>query len=188
MEISHSLLVTMMFVIILSMGIANILTTLANVLNRRSTLNGDRLHTSWMLLMLIIHFNLFWHALSILDVETWEFLDFLFMITGPVLTFFATSVLLPDSSDAEQNDIRGHYFNCSGQFFLLVGLLQIWIIGTDLFMGNGFTLASIFNVAVAVLVFTLAVSKSPRIHAAGTVTGWVLFLVLEVLRGAKLIS
>ena len=127
------------------------------------------------------NFNLFWHALSILDVETWEFLDFLFMIAGPVLTFFATSVLLPDPSDAEQDDIRGHYFNCSGQFFLLVGLLQIWTIAADLFLGNGFTLPSILNVAVAVLVFTLAVSKNPRIHAGGAVTGWFLFLVLEVL-------
>ena len=163
MEVSHSLLVTMMFVIILSMGIANIITTLANVINRRSTLRSDKIHTGWMLLMLLVHFNLFWHALSILDVEEWEFLDFLFMIAGPVLAFFSTSILLPDTSDAEADDIRGHYFNSAGQFFVLFGILQLWIIGADFVLGNGFTVAGIFNLVVAALAFILAASRNPAV-------------------------
>jgi hypothetical protein len=187
MEVSHSLLVTMMFVIILSMGIGNIIITLANVVNRRSTLRSDKLHTSWMIMMLLVHFNLFWHALAILDVEEWEFPDFLFMIAGPVLAFFSTSVLLPDASDSDADDVRGHYFNSAGQFFFLLGLLQLWIIGADFFLGNGFTVGSTFNLAVAALAFVLAMSKSPVLHRGGAVAGWTVFLTMEVLRGMKVL-
>ena len=188
MELSHSALVTIMFTIILSMGIANIISTLANVVNRRSTLRSDKLHTSWMVLMLLVHFKLFWHALSILDIEEWVFLDFLFIIAGPLLAFFATSVLLPDASDSEQDDIRGHYFNCSGQFFFLFGLLQAWIIGTDLFLGHGFTGAGVFNLVIGTLAFSLAASKSPRFHGAGAMVGWVLFVIMEILVITKVIT
>ena len=188
MEVSHSLLVTIMFTVILSMGIGNIITTLASVVNRRSTFKADGLHTTWMILMLLIHLNLFWHALSILEVEEWVFLEFLLIIAGPILAFFATSVLLPDVADAELEDIRAHYFNCAGQFFLLLGILQIWIIYTDFFLGHGFGLPSVFNLLVGVLAFTLALVRTPRVHTFGAVAGWFLVVIIEVLRVARVMT
>ena len=188
MEISSSLLVTIMFVIVLSLGIANILMSLAAVINRRAAFKSDRLHTSWMVLLLLIHFNLFWYALEILGVESWRFLDFLYMISGPMLMFFATSVLLPDASDPDAADIRGHYLGVSTQFFTLLALQQFWVIGAEFFLGHGFASGSWFNLAMAALALVMAASKSPRLHGFGTVAAWLLLLAFLAMRGAGIVA
>ena len=53
MEISSSLLVAIMFVVLITMGIGNILMSLASMVDRRSPLTASRLHLSWILLLLL---------------------------------------------------------------------------------------------------------------------------------------
>ncbi len=67
------------------------------------------MHTGWAILLLI-HFNLFWHVLDILAVEEWKFLEFLYIEAGAINIFLATYVLLPDAS-IKIMDVRGHYFD-----------------------------------------------------------------------------
>ena len=54
MDVSSSLLVAVMFVIILSMGIGHILVTAAAMVDRRVARHIDALHVNWMLLLLLI--------------------------------------------------------------------------------------------------------------------------------------
>jgi hypothetical protein len=110
MEITNSLLVTLMFVGILTIGIGTILDALAGVVNRRAGLRANRYQTNWMLLLLLIHLNMFWHVLKILDQE-WMFLGFLFVISGPIILYFTTRVLLPDPGDEHFSNPTAHYFS-----------------------------------------------------------------------------
>lgn len=88
------------------------------------------------MVLLLIHLNMFWHVLEILNQE-WMFLGFLFVISGPIILYFATRVLLPDPGDAQFNDPSAHYLSIAPQFFLLIALLQVWLFGVDLRLGNG---------------------------------------------------
>ena len=117
MEIElNTLLVALMFVTILVMGIGNILMTLADVINRATSAQRAGLHNGWIVLLLLVHFNLFWHTKEILNVEQWDFTGFLLIIAGPVLVFFATSALLTNPSAEEQEDLKGYFLRVGRPF------------------------------------------------------------------------
>ena len=96
MDITQSLLVAMMFIILLSLGIGNILMGLAASLQHRVQLQTHWIPTSWHVLLLLEMFDLFWHTLDVLAVENWAFVAFVYITTGPILLFLATSLMLPD--------------------------------------------------------------------------------------------
>ena len=188
MEISNALLVAMMFIVLLTMAIGSIVTALAVTADRRSHLKFDRLHTSWMLLLLLVCFNLFWHVLDILSVEEWVFLEFLYIVGGAVIILFASHVLVPDASSESSSDIRRHYYEVAPQFFVFVALLQAWVVGVDMIFGGGFTVGNAISAVVGLIALVLATSKSPGIHQAGTVAAWVVFLTSLALQSLKGVS
>jgi hypothetical protein len=186
MEITNSLLVAIMFVVLLSMGIGNALTAIVTVVDRRTPLRIDWFHASWMVLLLLVALSLFWHTLNLLDIEDWQFSAFLYVITGPILLFFGSGLLLP--SDAETEELRTHYFAVRPQFFGALALLQLWVIGVDVLLGSGFTAASTFNAVALGIVLVLAVFERAGVHAVGTALAWALFLTAVTLRGLNVID
>ena len=188
MEITNALLVAMMFVVLLTIGIGNIIMALAVLVDRRTPVKPDAIHTSWVALLLLVYFNLFWHVLDILTVADWKFLEFLYIVAGALLLFFATHVLLPDASSPDTNDLRAYYFGISRQFFIFLALLQLWILGVDLMLRKGLTAASSFNAAALALAILLAASQRPKVHSLGTGTAWILFVAGMVAQGLGLIS
>lgn len=87
----------------------------------------------------------------------------------------------------ESLDRRASYFEVSGQFFLMLALLQAWMLGVDMLLGSGFTSMGIVNVAALLLAMLLASSRRTPVHAGGTVVAWVLFLGSTGLRGLGVI-
>lgn len=187
MEITNALLVAMMFVVLLTIGIGNIIMALAALIDRRTPIKPDAIHTSWVALLLMVHFNLFWHVLDILTIQEWNFLEFLYIVAGAMLLFFATHVLLPEASSAGANDLRAHYFENNRQFFFFFGLVQAWIIGVDFILRHGFTItaAGALNLVVFALAAILALSSVEKVHRLGTAAGWVLLLVSLILQSTK---
>ena len=183
MEMSSVLLVMIMFVVLLTIGIGNILMSLAALLDRRSNVSASRIHISWMVLLLLIYFNLFWHTLDVLSIETWTFSEFLFLILGPVLILFASQVLLPNLSLAEAGDLSERYFEVSRSFFLLLAASQVWVNGVDLFLGGSLTRLGAFNGVAMVFAFVLAFSRSRTVHLLLTIAMWVLFLTTWAVQG-----
>ncbi len=77
MDISCSLLVSIMYVVLLSIGNGNILMSLAAIVDRRSPVRASWMHISWIVLLLLVYFSLFWHTLDVLSFEEWRFVEFL---------------------------------------------------------------------------------------------------------------
>jgi hypothetical protein len=188
MELSNALLVAMMFVVLLTMAIGSIVTALAVTVDRRSHLKFDKLHTSWMLLLLLVCFNLFWHVLDILSIEEWVFLEFLYIVGGAVIVLFASHVLVPDAASGSSSDMRRYYYEVAPQFFVFVALLQAWVFGVDLMFGGGFTAGSALNAVVGLIALALATTKSPGNHQAGTAAAWLVFVASLVLQSLKTAS
>ena len=188
MEVSSSLLVAMMFVMVLSIGIGNILMGLSSLLSQRSPREIDWLPTSWVLLLLLQHLNMFWHTLTILEAEEWGFGGFLYVVTGPILLFLATSLLLADPVYAGPSDAREHYFRVARRFFSIMAVLMLWMVGADFVLGKGFTAAGGWNAAAMPLLLALATSQRRSLHAVATGVAWALSLSLLALRGFGLIG
>lgn len=105
MEISNTLLAAIMFVMILSVGIVSILSWLAGFTNLRSEKKIGWMLINWLILLLLAHLKMFWHTLDIMSVQELKFVGFLYIVTGPVLIFFGTSIMLPEASRAESSDL-----------------------------------------------------------------------------------
>ncbi len=187
MEISNSLLVVLMFVGILTLGIVGLLSALSSVVNHRGGLKADALHTSWIVLMLLSHLQIFWGVLDILAVEEWTYVTFLYMLSGPIILFFCSNILMPNPGDPDADDGRRFYYAIAPQFFLLLAILQIWFMGVDLLLGYGVNRMTVVGVIALVIAVTLSRAKSPSVHTVGTLAAWLLFVGAMVVRGAGML-
>jgi len=161
-----------MFVTILSMGIGNILGTMAEIFHHSTEGRRSRIHVAWIVLVLLVHFNIFWHTKALLEVEQWSFGGFLIAIAGPVLLFLATSILLnrPPSDESEgQEDL---FFQLRRRFFIVFGMLQIWIVSAGFSMTGSYVTTDLTNVIFFLLAILLATKKSDRVQLIGVMTAW----------------
>ena len=174
MDNPTTLLVAIMYVTIISIGLSNLLMALSDVVGGRLNVKPDRVHTSWLLLLLFAYFNYFWQTTAILEIDDWQFLSFIGFLTGPMFLLFGTNLLvvMPDSHDFSPKD---HYMQQSNRFFLLLCLFNLWIVGLDYFSDN-VTAETWLSATIALLCFTLMASDSYRVHKLGAAVGWVLII------------
>lgn len=176
MDVSNGLLVAILFVTLLGLGIAHVVMTMADLVRGDRDHRPDGLVVSWTVILLLVYLKLFWHTIDLLNVAEWQFSGFLYVILGPILLFFATSVLLPGASLPESITPRAHYLSVARRFFVLLALVQVWIIGVDQLLGSGFTTASSLNAAGAAILFILAFTRRIGAHYALTALLVLLFL------------
>jgi len=170
----------MMFVMVLSIGIGNLLMALSGLIDHRTESRHHWIPTSWLLLMLLQHLNLFWHTLEILETEEWRFGTFLYIVTGPILLFLALGLILPAPEAGERGDPVAQYVRVARKFFLIFSLFMVWNISVDFVIGLGAAAFSIANVGLLLLFLLLAWSEDERVHGVATVVTWgVMLLVLS---------
>ena len=178
----NTLLVALMFITILSMGIGNILVSLADTFNHATPSRRGRIHVGWIVLMLLVHFNLFWNTKAILDVEHWRFVGFLLTMAGPVLLFFATSILLTDPPGDFKPDLDSFFEGLGRRFFLMFAVVQAWVLWVGYSMLGGFEAEDIANVPFMILAFILAFNPGEKIQRMGIVLAWGLVLATMAIR------
>ena len=99
MNISYTLIVALMFITILSFGIANLLSSMAEILNNKKNTKVTIVHLNWIVILLILHFNMAWAAVLLATVKSWPYGTFLFIVLGPILAFFTASIIAPCATD-----------------------------------------------------------------------------------------
>lgn len=187
MEVSNAMLVSMMFVMVLSIGIGNILMSLSALIDRRSQATAHWIPTTWLLLLLLQHLSLFWNTLAILEAREWDFAGFLYIVAGPVVLFLATALMLPGAGD-ESSDPSTHYFQVAPRFYALLALLMLWCIGAELVLADGLTRASFGNAALLALFLVLGGTRRRSVHAAVTAAAAALMVALFAGRVLGLIA
>ena len=180
MDNPATLLTAIMFVTILGMAIGNLLMACADIAGGLRQPHPSRLHLSWMVLLLLAMLNLFWETTVILDVPDWAFIDFLYVILGPMILLFASSVIITPAADANIPP-DDHYFGLSGRFFTMLAAQEAWLIGLDLRF-DSLGIPSLISVVLLVLFAVLAISRKQRIHVAGNVIAWAGFIAPLPLR------
>lgn len=181
MDNPSTLLVAIMFVTILAMAIGNTLMTCAEIAGGLRRPAPERIQLSWIFLMLLALLNLFWETTALLEIEQWLFLEFLYVISGPMILLFATSVITAPSESELSVESHTHYLGLSGRFFFMLALHELWILGIDYWYAS-FTIVSLVNGAMMLLFVVLAFSNNLRVHVTGAWLIWAGYIVSLVLR------
>lgn len=181
MDNPTTLLVAIMYVTLVATGLITVLMTLSDIVTGQRKM--DRVHAGWIVLLLISYLSFFWETTAILEIEGWDFLGFIGFISGPIVLLFATNLIVaaPDGEKATMLD--AFYFEQSARFFLMLLLVQVWIIGLDVIFAS-INLQTYLTAAIGLLFVVLIISRSYRVHIAGVaIVGltFVLRLVLQAL-------
>lgn len=189
MEISYTLIVALMYVTVLSFGFASILTTISQVIRKGNDIQVSPLHLNWLLILLLVHFNMVWHSVLFTNIETWTYHAFLLIVLGPTLAFFAANILVPEPSENVATDsLSDKYFSVIQQFLIFFAIIQLWTLLADYLLGRWATGSAVFNVIL--LVFSVFLYKTPsaKAHANTLYVVWAVYLVSIVLRSLELID
>ena len=178
MDNPTTLLVAIMYVTIVATGLVNLLMTLSDIVaGKRIT---DPLHTGWIVLLLLAYLGFFWETTAILDIEGWDFLSFLCFIVGPITLLFATNLISSSADPDEGQMFDQYYFQQSARFFLLLGLVQAWVLGLDVVF-HSVSYTTYVTVFIGLLFFVLMITKSYRIHTAGLVIVGLAFIARTIM-------
>ena len=183
MEISYTLIVALMYVTVLSFGLASLLTSLAQIIRRGNGISASPAHLNWLLILLLVHFNMVWHAVLFTNIEAWSYHAFLIIVLGPTLAFFSANILAPEPVANEDNDaLNESYFSFIQQFLVLFGAIQLWAIASDFILGRGITGSAIFNILLFLIALFLFKSRSNKVHVASIYFIWAVYITSIALR------
>ena len=189
MEISHTLIVSLMYVTVLSFGLASLLTSLAQIIRRGNGISVSFPHLNWLLILLLAHFNMVWHAVLFTNIEAWSYHAFLVIVLGPTLAFFSANILVPEPNDKPGDEsINESYFSFIQQFLVLFGAIQLWAIVSDFILDRGATGSAIFNIILLMVVLFLVKSRRYKAHVISIYFIWAIYIISIVLRSIGYIN
>jgi len=167
MENESGLLVALMFVTILTMGIGNLLVFLSQKIQQAGWPRQNPLQTVWLLILLLISFDMFWHALNFLTVENWSFPGFLYVVSGASVLFFVTTNI-PTLDGQVTTEDRESITRSNRLFFILLACFLVWLtLLIHYFDGTDSIGLLARMVCIGVLILMMFV-PSPRIYRTGT--------------------
>lgn len=181
MDNPATLLVSIMFVTIIAIAVGNILMACAEIAGGLRHPLPERIQISWIFLMLFILLSLFWETKSLLDVDRWLFVEFLYVIAGPMVLLFATSVIIAPPREQQTGDSHSQYAELRGRFFIILALHELWLLGLD-YWYQSFDAISLINALMLFLFIVLAKSRNMRVHVTGASLIWVGYIISLVLR------
>jgi hypothetical protein len=171
-----SLLVSFMFITILTLGIASTLGELAEILRGADDVPRTRLAAGWTTLLLFAHFMLFWQTSDLTLIEDWNFWLFLFAQTGPVLLLLSTQVMLGAQA---AGDPRGRVPGT--RFLVLFGAVQVWSIAASFVVGEGFSIGRVLDLLALITCVALIRVDSQSVRRAGLLLVWGAYIANGVL-------
>ena len=172
-----------MFVIALSavvngLGIARIVGGMGELLRRQSSLTIRYYlpHTLLVLFQLLAHMLLWWSFIGLRELNSINFLQFLYLLIGPVLLYLATSVLTPDFT-GDSLDLREGYWNSCRSYYTI--LLIFWPWTMFIWPVFGYPMAPTWKFALGWMAIILALrfTSNEKAHLVLVSAIWLLMIL-----------
>lgn len=122
--------------VIVGLGVARTMTSVADYLQHRDRVVFSVGHGLWSIVLFLWFVGLWWIAWGLrnVDAELWSFFALIFLLAGPCLMFLAGSLLMPDLPDTGTLDLGERLEQLGRPFFLaLVGFL-LWLVATEMWL------------------------------------------------------
>jgi hypothetical protein len=112
--------------VINAMGIVRLLASFAEYLRRLNKLEIVHywVFSLWLPFQFLLHVLLWWSLWNFRVVEAFTFLDYLYLLSGPVLLYLGTSLLIPDVDD-NVIDLHEHFYNIRVPYFTVASI--VWL-------------------------------------------------------------
>ena len=134
----------------------------------------------------LMHILLWWSLWGVRTAETFNFLSYLFLLTGPILLFLGSSLLMPDfASDAALN-IREHYARVRRLYATVYAAFWLWVIFLWPVMKGVFAPTVPFLAVFMLLAILQRQLNSPKAHAVIAVLNALLIVVVIALFSLQL--
>lgn len=161
--------------VINGLGIVRWLTAVAEVLRRRQSLQVQysAVFISYAAFQFLLHILLWWSLWGIRTLEAFDFLDYLFLLSGPLIIFLASSVLVPEVDDGKV-DLEAHYRNVYQVYATLMLVAWLWTILFWPVLGGFFAPIWPFTVGFFLLAGAQRFTKNLRIHRFLAAGYWLL--------------
>ena len=173
--------------VINALGIVRLLGAFAEYLRNQQRIEVNKywVFELWMLFQFLMHIVLWWSLWNMRDVETFNFVKYLYLLAGPVILYLGTSLLVPDQIE-KRVDLRAHYFSVRAAFFTTMSLFWLWgLFSWPVMKGMIAPTAPILaaNLCIAV---TLRFTDNAKVHAALVIAVWAILIVFITVFGMRL--
>lgn len=173
--------------VINGLGIVRWLTAFAEYLRKRDAMQVD-LYWVYVLaaaFQFLMHIVLWWSLWNAREAQTFNFLTYLYLLTGPVLLYLATSLLVPDVAD-NGVDLKKQYFRARSTYTTVLLLLWLWAIFLWPVLRGEFAPTAKFIAIFATITLATRVTDKPVVHAVAVVLYWLLLATFVALFAMKL--
>lgn len=109
--------------IVLGLGISHVLSTAAQLVRYRSAVRFYLPSVLWLVLLFLVHVQIWWAVFELRTVRVWSFLGFSLVLALPVIAYLISVLLAPDFDREQTVDLRASFFEHRRWFFALFALL-----------------------------------------------------------------
>lgn len=120
--------VTVLISIILGLGITQIVSGLADIIQHWSRVRLFWPHLLWILFTFFLHIQEWWVLYELRTINSWQLPVFLFTILYPINLFILARILFPSNLADSEIDFHHYYFSNARKFFswaLILALLSL---------------------------------------------------------------
>jgi len=159
------------------LGIVRWLTAFSEYLRRKQSMD---IQHYWVFNLLaayqfLLHILMWWTLWGIRDAANFNFLTYLYLLTGPILLFLGTSLLTPNI-ESDGVDVRGHFSDVRQMYSTVLALLWLWALGAGPVMrGQLAPTAPLLALFLATAVM-LRVTDNRKVHNVAVVLNWLLIV------------
>lgn len=117
--------VTVFISIILGLGVAQILTGIADLVHQSDRVKVYWPHIIWILLVLILHVQEWYITFELRSFRAWRLPVFLFVLLYPIVLFITARLLFPFGLSDSTVDLKEFYYKNYRKIFLFGSLLAL---------------------------------------------------------------
>lgn len=128
--------VTVLISIVLGLGITQILTGVAKLIQNRRRIAFYWPHLIWIAFVLFLHIQEWWVMYELKAFVPWRLPVFLFIMLYPVNLFVMAKVILPDHWRSKRIDLSEFYFQNFEKFFALLIIAAVLSLVYNMFILN----------------------------------------------------
>ena len=115
--------VTVLISIVLGLGITQIVTGTADIIQNWERVKLYWPHLLWIVLVFFLHLQEWWVLFELRHMQQWRLPTFFFTILSPINLFILARILFPASHEGGPTDLKTYYFNSYRKFFLMIAIL-----------------------------------------------------------------
>ncbi|MDJ0851436.1 MAG: hypothetical protein QNK04_23925 [Myxococcota bacterium] len=122
--------------VVIGLGVGRIVMMMSNYAADRGRVRFSAVHTLWSALLFIMFLGVWWivWGLSQVPAERWSFFALVYLVTGPVLIYLPSILLLPDLPERGSLDLGDVFDRLGAPVLLCMAGFVIWLACAELYL------------------------------------------------------